>query len=844
MEKSNKKDTSQKELKEQHDRFQLMFKTMNLGVTYQNSKGQIIDINHAALKVLGLTLDQVQGKTSLDPSWKTIHEDGSDYPGETHPSMIALKTGQPVLNKIMGVINSAEKEYRWIKIDAFPQFKDGQKEPFQVFTTFEDITAIKKADLLLRENELRYRKTQQIGEVGNWEYNFEAKHLWGSDQAYKIFGLDPKVDQLTFDLIESYLVDPDFVRKSKIEFIETGGNYSLEYRIIPKGKNKIRTVHSTAELVCDKKGNPIKIIGAIQDISKKKQAENQLKESEEKFFKVLKNSSEAIVFARLKDFSIINSNEAASKLIGYSLEELKDTNLLDLNLWTSKKESEIFIKSLKTNGSIQGYEGSFTLKNKETQTWSLSGEIIPIDNEEFILLIVENITEIRKTQEELKHHSDFAFAMTENHPAGIVACNTKGELVVFNKAAKKWHGVDLFKIPQEKWAAHFDLYKADEKTLLQTDEIPLVQALKGKEVVNQEMVIKPNNKEPRHVICNGSAFLDSDGKNLGALIVMNDMTEYRLKEKELDRTQQKISKALEEVEKNKFLLKESEKIVNVGSWELNLSTQKVTWSDQVFRIHGLPVGQHPPLGTALDYFIDGSKEILSKAIEQSISQNKKYDLDLRFQNAQNEKLWINTVGYPVTNSKNEVIGLRGVIQDITEKKLSREKIEKALKNVELSEILLKESEKIANVGSWEINLKTQKLIWSDQIFKLHGLPIGQLPDLENAMDFFIEGSKEILAKAIEESISKKKKYDLELRFQNAQNQKLWVNTIGFPVLNDKNEVVGLRGVFQDITERKTSSEKIKKALKKAEQSEFLLNESGRIAKVGAWDFDLATQKLL
>ena len=62
---------------------------------------------------------------------------------------------------------------------------------------------------------------------------------------------------------------------------------------------------------------------------------------------------------------------------------------------------------------------------------------------------------------------------------------------------------------------------------------------------------------------------------------------------------------------------------------------------------------------------------------KTISKNVKYDLELRFRNEQGEKLWVNTIGYPISNNKGEVIGVRGVIQDITEQKIIRSKIEKS-----------------------------------------------------------------------------------------------------------------------------------------------------------------------
>ena len=67
---------------------------MLLGVVYQDNNGLIISANPAAEEILGLSFDQMQGRTSTDPRWKSIHEDGSNFPGESHPAMVALKTGE------------------------------------------------------------------------------------------------------------------------------------------------------------------------------------------------------------------------------------------------------------------------------------------------------------------------------------------------------------------------------------------------------------------------------------------------------------------------------------------------------------------------------------------------------------------------------------------------------------------------------------------------------------------------------------------------------------------------------------------------------------------------------
>ena len=128
------------ELRESEEKYRHLYETMAEGVIYQNAEGNIISANPAAEKILGLSTEQLQGKTSMDPEWKSIREDGTDLPGDQHAAMIALKTGKKVENFLQGLYNPLKKDSVWMIVNSIPLFKEGENKPYQVYSTFLEIT--------------------------------------------------------------------------------------------------------------------------------------------------------------------------------------------------------------------------------------------------------------------------------------------------------------------------------------------------------------------------------------------------------------------------------------------------------------------------------------------------------------------------------------------------------------------------------------------------------------------------------------------------------------------------------------------------------------------------------
>lgn len=124
--------------------YNTILKHINQGFVFQDAQGLIVTANTAAMTILGLDMDQLQGRGSIDPRWKTIHEDGSVFPGEEHPAMQVLQSKESVCGVVMGVYHPISDSHVWIKIDSYPSFNFATQEFLGVNSFFTDITQFKE----------------------------------------------------------------------------------------------------------------------------------------------------------------------------------------------------------------------------------------------------------------------------------------------------------------------------------------------------------------------------------------------------------------------------------------------------------------------------------------------------------------------------------------------------------------------------------------------------------------------------------------------------------------------------------------------------------------------------
>jgi PAS domain S-box-containing protein len=171
------------------------------------------------------------------------------------------------------------------------------------------------------------------------------------------------------------------------------------------------------------------------ELKERRQAEEALKRSEEKFFKAFHASPDAITISRLKDRAWVEINEGFSQMTGYSREEALSSSSTRTGIWVHSEERDAFIEALLEHGRAKEQEYEFRTKPGKIINGMTSGEIILLDGDEHILSVTRDVTERKRAEEALQQSEERFRQLVMSAPDAVFGVGLDGRIVFANTAA-------------------------------------------------------------------------------------------------------------------------------------------------------------------------------------------------------------------------------------------------------------------------------------------------------------------------------------------------------------------------------------------------------------------------
>ncbi len=435
------------EIKEAEELYRTTLLSIGDAVICTDKNGKIIQMNKIAEELTGWKLHEAKGiglvdvfriinaynRLTVESPFTKVMREGIVVGLANHTLLISRSgdeipiadSGAPIFSngKIIGVVLV---------------FRDQTEEK-------EQQKKLVESEALYREREFWFRESQRVGKIGSYDFNIKNDQWVSSEVLDEIFGITKE----TPHTLESWndLIHPDH-RKEMLDYfvgyvLKEKKSFEKEYKII-RGKDCAeRWVLGHGELSFSESGEPLQMVGTIQDITERKKIEQQLKESEERFRKAVLSSSIPIM-VHDEDGHVIALSEGWTHFSGYQIGEIPT-----LSEWTKKAygekaiEVENYIHSVfKEKVTVFSGEYEITAKNGEKRIWNFYTTPLGLTGDKQIMLsMAPDVTQRIRMKEKLEE-SELAYRLLfEEHTAvKFLIDPDTGKIVKANRAASLFYG--------------------------------------------------------------------------------------------------------------------------------------------------------------------------------------------------------------------------------------------------------------------------------------------------------------------------------------------------------------------------------------------------------------------
>ncbi|MGD9161895.1 MAG: PAS domain S-box protein [Desulfobacteraceae bacterium] len=635
--------------------FRSILETINEGVILQAASGEILAWNKRAEHYFGLTRIQSAGNKQSDMNLPLIHEDGSKCKNKDHPFTKTLQTVKPCVDQIMGVYRTPD-DLRWISINTNPLFRNKEEKPYAVIITFSDITELK----IEKDNAQNYLDVAGVIILA-LDRNGDITLI--NRKGCEILG-QPEGDIIGTNWLNC------FTPKDKIEEANNIYNDLMEGRIDPVGYTEIKIItksgseklmawHNT--LLKDKDSRIIGSLSSGEDITEKKKAVENLRESERHHRTIIQTAMDGFHLLDKQD-NILEVNDAYCKMSGYSREELLRMKILDLEVVESQDDIDKINKTL-----VENLQRRFVSQHrrKDGSLFDVEISVRYLPEEEKFVYFLRDITEQKKAEEALRDREELLNRSQEMASVGSFVWDLRNSSLTWSRNMYAIHGTTMESYKGDVIDLSNKLIHPDDIGRIREDIKKILKANNEWDVEFRLVLPDGNEKNIRSI---GKQEYDDEGVASKCFGVYQDITGRRQAEKMQEKLQMQLSTAIE--------------IAGLGPWEYDVERDLFTFNDYFYKIYGTSVdevgGYEMSSGEYAKRFVH--QDDIPFVVEEMQKAVRLDEIDLSKQLEHRIIYTDNTIGhitvrlFIVRDKNGTAIKTIGVNQNITERKRAEQRL--------------------------------------------------------------------------------------------------------------------------------------------------------------------------
>jgi PAS domain S-box-containing protein len=400
---------TEERLRKSGERYRTLYETMTQGVMYLDPESRILSTNPAAERILGINMESLIGKKVSSSNFEVIKLDMTPFPDYRWPHKIALRTGRSVIDCVLGIKSHQHKECVWLNVSAIPQFHEGEEDPYQVISTFLDITDRIRVQKALQERVKELRCISRISSAIQRDPGFE------------------KLCQITVQNIVNGMQYSDIavavVELAGQRFDSGGYSEDLTYclqapiRISggPSGRVAVYYKEKKDFILPEEQNLLYSIAERLASYYERRHAHEQLRKSEERFRKSIMDAPIPVMIYA-DNGEIITVNNAWLQNSGYSREDIPT-----LSDWLKQahrdhfSEVKSFLEESQKEVHVEEVEFSIYKKDGEERIWLFTTaplEILP-DGRITLISMARDITERKQAELDRERYYDRILALRE-----------------------------------------------------------------------------------------------------------------------------------------------------------------------------------------------------------------------------------------------------------------------------------------------------------------------------------------------------------------------------------------------------------------------------------------------